>query len=245
MHLGKFLGKLKNGKAFEHQPQELAILNQSAMGSMHRARKHYVLGLDIRNRNVNGDFVECGVYNGGSAATIALALRNTGRKIWLYDSFEGMPTPGALDGMEAMTAIGACVGSEEMVWKNLRIAGLNSNEVILRKGLFEETFQQPLPEKIAFLHIDADWYVNVLYCLDTLYDLVSEGGIILLDDFGHWEGCREAYYDFIQKRRVKPLLERTGHSAAFWIKGRTDNRQFEGAVEIPQISQGVKNRIGL
>jgi O-methyltransferase len=69
--------------------------------------------------------------------------------------------------------------------------------------------------------------------LNTFYDLVPDGGIIILDDFGHWEGCREAFYDFIAQRKLKPLLERFGHTQAFWIKERIHNRDFTGQWEIP------------
>ena len=77
---------------------------------------------------------------------------------------------------------------------------------------------------IAFLHIDADWYDSVQLALETFYDRVSTGGVIILDDFGHWEGCREAFYDFAADRGIKPLLERFGHTQAYWIKDRTHNR---------------------
>ena len=115
----------------------------------------------------------------------------------------------------------------------MRIAGYYPGDYVIRKGWFENTFKMPLPEKIAFLHIDADWYASVTLALDTFYDRVEDGGIIVLDDFGHWEGCRESYYDFVQKKNIKPLLERFGHTIAFWIKGRTHNRDFVGEVAIP------------
>src|SRR5206468_12484893 len=57
-----------------------------------------------------------------------------------------------------------------------------------------------LPELVSILHIDADWYDSVLLALNTFYDRVAEGGIVVLDDFGHKEGCREAFYDFISQR---------------------------------------------
>ncbi len=56
--------------------------------------------------------------------------------------------------------------------------------------------------------------------------LVEDGGVIVLDDFGHWEGCREAFYDFSHQRGIKPLVERFGHTQMFWVKGRTDNRAY-------------------
>jgi O-methyltransferase len=143
------------------------------------------------------------------------------------------PRPG-LDGPEAAAATGACVGSESKVREVLRLAGFKEANVILKKGWFEQSFKEdPHPETIALLHLDCDWYESVLLSLRTFYDRVSEGGTIVLDDFGHWEGCREAFYDFAAERRLKPLLERFGHTQAFWIKGRTHNRDFLGQWEVP------------
>jgi O-methyltransferase len=68
------------------------------------------------------------------------------------------------------------------------------------------------------LHIDADWYDSVFYSLETFYQRVSDGGFIVLDDFGHWEGAREAFYDFCMEHSIKPLIERTGYTQAFWRK---------------------------
>lgn len=77
---------------------------------------------------------------------------------------------------------------------------------------------------MAFLHLDADWYDLVLLVLEAFYPLIVAGGCIDLDDFGYWEGCRQALYDFCFKYGGKPLLERTGTSQTYWFKGRGNNR---------------------
>jgi len=212
---------------------ELARINSYSVSGLRVLTKLYALGLDILTRNVLGDFVECGVCNGGSAAAIACALRETGRRIWLYDSFEGLPMPKEVDGSFAATYVGGCVGAEEKVREAMQIARFPEERCVTRKGWFADTFRAPLPQAVSLLHIDADWYESVTLSLRTFYDLVPEGGIIVLDDFGHWEGCREAFYDFVTRRQLKPLLERFGHSQAFWVKGRAHNREFPGKWEIP------------
>jgi O-methyltransferase len=184
---------------------------------------HYFIARD-EALLVPGDLVECGVLNGGSAAAMALALRDTAKRAWLYDSFAGMPEPSDRDGTDARQFAGACVGSEEMVYRALATVGFERSRAIVRKGWFSETFKLPLPERVSILHVDADWYDSVILALDTFYDRVSVGGVIILDDFGHWEGCREAYYDFVARRGIRPLLERFGHTQAFWVKERTHNR---------------------
>lgn len=205
-------------------PPEIAKLETYSMAGPYILKNLYILAEDVIARNVAGDFVECGVCNGGSAAAIASAFRNTDRRVWLYDSFQGLPAPADVDGPSAGNYTGLCVGSEEKVREAMRVARFPQKHCVIRKGWFQDTFQSELPDVVSFLHIDSDWYDSVMLSLVTFYDRVAEGGVIVLDDFGHWEGCREAFYDFAQARQLKPLLERFAHTQAFWVKGRTHNR---------------------
>ena len=214
-------------------PRELALLDNYSMVGPQMLRKHYALARDIIMRGIAGDLVECGTCNGGSAAAIACAFREDDRKIWLYDSFEGMPQTTQIDGEAAAACVGECVGSIERVREAMQIAKVPLDRYIIHKGWFSDTFPLLSPQVISYLHVDCDWYDSVMLTLNTFYDRVADGGVIVLDDFGHWEGCREAFYDFIADRKLKPVLERVGHTQAFWIKGRTHNRTFAGQCEIP------------
>jgi O-methyltransferase len=178
---------------------------------------------DIEKRGIMGDFVECGTFKGGAAAFIAAHLKPY-RNVWLYDSFEGMPEVTSKDGEEAHQWVGDCVASMADVEEVLSKMKITADRVTIRKGWFEDTFKKSTPSEIAFLHIDADWYESVKLTLETFYDKVRDGGVIVLDDFGHWEGCREAFYDFCNERGIKPLLERFENDQAFWFKGRLHNR---------------------
>lgn len=178
----------------------------------------------VRDKNLKGDIVECGVCNGGTAALLASIIKLEDRHLWLYDSFQGMPTTTDQDGPEASKWVGQCVGSEQSVKEALQQLNVPIGKTKICKGWFEDTFSKQTPEKIALLHIDADWYSSVKLCLDTFYDKVVDGGYIVLDDFGCWEGCREAFYDFCSDRNIKPLIERAGPYQAFWIKGVTHHR---------------------
>lgn len=220
-------------RAGANVPPELALINSYSMCGLRVLEKLSILAQDVIARSVPGDFVECGVCNGGSAAAIACALRTTGRKAWLYDSFIGMPGAEEVDGPAAAQYVGSLVGSEEKVREAMRIVRFPEENCIIRKGWFEDTFQDPLPQAVSFLHIDSDWYDSVMLSLNFFYDRVSVGGIIALDDFGHWEGCREAFYDFVRQRDIKPLLERFGYTQAFWVKERANNREYLGKWEIP------------
>jgi O-methyltransferase len=215
------------------EPSEIERLAPYALGVERVLLKQQRLARDVISRAIPGDLVECGVFNGGSAAAMATAIREGDRRLWLYDSFEGMPKTTAPDGATAAEFVGACKGEVAKVLEALAVVRFPKERAVIRKGWFQDTVNEPLPEKIALLHLDCDWYESVLLALRTLYDRVPDGGVILLDDFGHWEGCREAFYDFTRERDLKPLLERFSHTQAFWVKGRAHNRDFVGQWELP------------
>jgi O-methyltransferase len=148
----------------------------------------------------------------------------SGRKLWIYDSFQGMPETRELDGEEARKYVGTCFASKGDVLEILSATGARPDEFVIMEGLFTNTFQEELPEQVALLHCDADWYDSVNIVLEIFYPLIPEGGCIILDDFGFWEGCRRTFYDFCQKQGERPLLERVGITQAFWIKAKEHNR---------------------
>jgi O-methyltransferase len=209
--------------------KKIALLNNYSMSGSNVLRKLYTIGTDIISRNIDGAFVECGVYNGGSAGAISLALKNSKKHIWLYDSFEGMPETKEIDGNFAKQYVGLTVGNVEKVKECMDIAEIEQDFYTIRKGWFEKSFELPRPENISILHVDCDWYDSVLITLNTFYDSIQDGGAIIIDDFGHFEGCREAVYDFIKSKNIKPLFERFGHSQIFWIKNRMHNRDYSSA----------------
>lgn len=177
----------------------------------------------IEKNNLTGDIVECGTYKGGSAAVLA-AHMSINRRLWLYDSFEGMPGTTVQDGEDAKAYIGEGAVALECVYEALGIAGADLDKVIIKKGWFDYTFKQQLPTEIALLHCDADWYESVLLTLETFYPLVKDGGVVILDDFGYWEGCRVAFYDFCAKHKIAPLVERVSMDQLYWVKNKDTNR---------------------
>lgn len=176
------------------------------------------LANQVNRQNIPGDFVECGTYKGGSAALLSRFL-NLERHLWLYDSFQGMPSTSAKDGENAAEWVGKCVADISDLQEALGHVSAPLEQCHIKPGWFKETFQEELPEQVALLHCDADWYESVFLVLNTFYDRIPKGGCIILDDFGYWEGCREAFYDFCGQRNEKPLLERIGSTQAYWIKG--------------------------
>jgi O-methyltransferase len=177
----------------------------------------------INFQKIPGDLVECGTYKGGSAAVISRYLGKD-RHLWLYDSFEGMPETSNKDGEKAKEYVGKGVASEDDVYEILKLVGTNLDKITIKKGFFHNSFTEEIPEQIAFLHCDADWYESVMLVLRTFYHRIPDGGVIVLDDFGYWEGCREAFYDFCKEYDIKPLVERVSSDQLFWYKGKTSNR---------------------
>ncbi|MGH3718015.1 MAG: TylF/MycF/NovP-related O-methyltransferase [Pseudonocardiaceae bacterium] len=196
-----------------------ALNDAAALETLYRS------AADVADRRVPGDVVECGVYNGGSVATVARALHDGRRTFWLYDSFHGLPPAGDRDGSFARTLPpGGCLGTESTARQTLGRAGVPADRIEVRAGWFHDTFAAPLPSAVCYLHIDADWYDSVLLSLRTFYPLVSPGGVIVLDDFGWWEGARRAFYDFVAEYQIHPLVDRAGPGQLLWIKGATHHR---------------------
>lgn len=152
---------------------------------------------------IPGDVVECGAARGGSAALLGLAIRDFGfpRRLWVFDTFEGIPAPTAADPDYdiAVQYTGQFRGELQAVADLMQRLGI-TEDVRLIKGRFEETLRSSNTGHIAVLHIDGDWYQSVRTCLDSLYDRVSSGGIIQIDDYGHWAGARKAVEEFLSER---------------------------------------------
>lgn len=169
-----------------------------------------------------GDIVECGVWNGGSAALLAEAagIRDGGRACWLFDSFQGLPEPTERDPEEIRRYWfrGWNTGDPERVagiWKRL---GLPGEALRIREGWFHESFDRAPIESIAILHIDADWYEPVRLCLETWYGKVGPGGAVILNDYGLWDGATRAVDDFLRERELQVEILPLGRVGAWFRK---------------------------
>ena len=164
---------------------------------------------EVYRLGIAGAIVECGVWRGGCAAAMAAVSERRGgsRDVWLLDSFDGLPEPTELDGtsahewMAGATAEQRCVANvqevEALLFDKFH---LPRERVHIRRGWFEKTVPAAAPEigPIAVLRLDADWYESTRTCLDHLDPNVSGGGIVIIDDYGYWEGCRRATDDFLR-----------------------------------------------
>src|SRR6266481_5169559 len=174
----------------------------------------------ILTQNIPGDFVECGVWKGGTAFFMAELLKQAGvrdRKVWLFDSFDGMPQVEDIDGATAkaeandpdsfLSAAKSKAPIDE-VRRSANELGLAPYTEFV-KGWFAETLAPARSRvgPIALLHIDCDWYSSVRCCLENLYDQVSDGGFIFLDDYYHYDGCAIAVHEFLAKRGLPARIE--------------------------------------
>lgn len=186
----------------------------------------------IVHHNIPGDIVECGVWKGGSMMAAALRLQQLGdttRKIYLYDTFEGMTPPTAVDEDNRGRSAAARMQAEgrggfwfreplEEVRRNLASTGFDSSRLVFVKGPVEQTIPAQIPDKIAILRLDTDWYESTKHELVHLYPRLSVGGTLILDDYGYWRGSRAAVDEYIAEHQLKLLLHRIDHSGRACIK---------------------------
>jgi hypothetical protein len=190
----------------------------------------YRLCREADRRRIPGTFVECGVYRGGCAGVLAaLAGRSDPpRRVWLFDSFEGLPEPSHEDRSNSLATRGRYAAPIDDVRK-LLFEDLCADPAVvsIEKGWFDRT----LPDAhsrigpIAVLRLDADLYESTRCCLENLYELVSPGGFVLVDDYHGWSGCRTAVDEFldvrgerVEMRQVDPMDRARRLSAVYFEK---------------------------
>lgn len=210
-----------NAVSWDEFAQNYRRIRSYTMSGDARLRGLFNAVRSIKERGVHGDVVECGTARGGSAALLGLSLRACAlqRRLWLFDTFEGIPAPTAADpDFElAVQFTGDFRGELEEVralFARLDIA----RDVQFIKGRFEDTLAGSAVKEIALLHIDGDWYQSVKTCLDYFYDRVSPGGVIQIDDYGHWEGAKRAVDEFFQTRGIAPALTYLDYTGRQMIK---------------------------
>jgi O-methyltransferase len=190
----------------------------------------YVVGSAIP-----GSIVECGVWRGGSMMAAALTLRElnqTNRHLYLFDTFEGMPRPLAVDtsfrGEQATDIFEAlktgedsseyCRARLEEVQAAIASTGYPSTHIHLLKGKVEATLPTNAPDSIALLRLDTDWYESTSHELEHLFPRLSHGGVLIVDDYGHWAGCKRAVDEYFDKNRASLFLARIDYTGRIGIK---------------------------
>ncbi len=207
--LGLFQDLFEKYKDFTMVPEQLFISN-----------------LDLINQysQLEGDYVECGVWRGGMSAAIAEIL-NKDKTIHLFDSFEGLPPAKEIDGKEALAwqkdvnspfYFSNCKADESYAEQALDLAGCKNYKI--HKGWFNQTLPNFKNQKIGILRLDGDWYDSILDCFENLFPQVIEGGIVLLDDYYTWDGCSKAVHDYLSKTKSPSRVHQWKNQVSFIVK---------------------------
>jgi O-methyltransferase len=190
----------------------------------------------IVGHGIDGDFVECGVWRGGSVMMMALALQAFDapeRVLHCFDTFEGMPPPGMADIRHADGASAAAIlaaaprdegnvywaaSSLDTVQRNLATTGYPPQRIRYVKGRVEDTLPAHLPERIALLRLDTDWYASTRHELNHGYPRLAQGGVIIVDDYGFWRGSRRAVDEYLAESGARLLLNRIDDTGRIGVK---------------------------
>jgi Macrocin-O-methyltransferase (TylF) len=197
------------------------LIRNHTMSSRPRLRALHMAVEYVCQLGIPGDIVECGTARGGSAALLGLTLkkRDRDRCLWVFDTFEGLPAPtnNDPDYDVARQYTGGCFGSIQEVNSFFGEIGI-LNQVKLVKGLFQQTLKDSHIGTIAVLHLDGDWYDSTMTCLNHLYDRIAPGGVVQIDDYGHWHGARKAVHDFFYERNIHINLKYIDYTGRQLIK---------------------------
>lgn len=167
--------------------------------------------------NIEGDVVECGVWQGGHI--ILARLVSPLRQCWLYDTFEGMTEPGPHDMKvsghkpppgKALSKKWTMASLEDVI-NNFKATGtydVNKLRFVVGDVLESLTYEEQLPSKIALLRLDTDWYESTKKEMKVLWPRLVSGGILIVDDYGHWMGAKKAVDEYLcaaDRQRLKTI----------------------------------------
>jgi O-methyltransferase len=213
---------------------EYARCSQFTMTSIERMYALYRSVKYVVESQIPGAVVECGVWRGGSMMLAARTLLLAGvddRELYLFDTYKGMSQPTERD--VSWTGAPAeqrwreqqrgdvnewAFASVEEVKRNLAGTGYPMERVNLVEGRVEETIPVNAAERIALLRLDTDWYDSTYHELVHLFPRLERGGVLIVDDYGHWKGAREAVDQYFAETRSPMLLNRIDYTGRVGVK---------------------------
>jgi O-methyltransferase len=236
--LGQFGFDISREDSLLLEPEFQRILAKSRPFTMASRERLYAVFQAVQyvSRNeIPGDIVECGVWRGGASMVAALALlseNDTARRLWLYDTFAGMTTPTDKDvhrwaGENARRTWTRfqrgehndwCYASLQEVKKNLYSTGYQQGQIEFIKGDVVTTLASGGPDRISVLRLDTDWYDSTKVELETLYPRLSPHGVLIVDDYGVWDGARRATDEYFECKNIKMLFQRTDYTGRMGLK---------------------------
>jgi hypothetical protein len=220
------------------EPEFLALYEECKPFTMISAERMYAVYSAVRHiisNDVSGAIVECGVWRGGCMMLAALTLQanNSTRPLFLFDTFTGMTQPTDKDvRTDGSKAIDIWLESRSGEGRNWAFASLEEVETNLaRTGLPQElltfvqgdvlyTVPEQAPKQIALLRLDTDWYESTKHELEQLYPRLTPGGVLIIDDYGHWKGSKDAVDEYLASLDNSPFLMRVDYTGRLAIKPR-------------------------
>ena len=189
----------------------------------------------VIDANISGDIVECGVWKGGCSALMMETFKAAGQEdriFHLYDTFEGMSEPTAVDVhfSGAQNALKQYKEKEKRgkKWSHgpleeakatIERSGYPQENIKIIQGDVIKTLPQNVPQSIALLRLDTDWYESTKAEMDHLYPVLQNGGVFLCDDYGAWKGSYDAVHEYFEEHAIKMLLNiDTSYGGATGVK---------------------------
>ena len=179
----------------------------------------------VIREDIDGDLIETGVWRGGACIFMRGILKAYGcttRKVWVADSFAGLPAPDAsrapADKGDKHQHYKQLAVSLEQVQGNFRTFGLLDEQVHFLKGWFKDTLPTAPIERLAVCRLDGDMYESTDDALRNLYDRLVPGGFLIVDDYGAVPGCKQAVEDFREAKNIKEPMRSIDWTGVYWRK---------------------------
>jgi hypothetical protein len=207
----------------------IEICKKYSMISEERFKNNINSVKTVQKKNILGDIVEIGVWKGGSILSMILEYekyQENNRTFHLYDTFSGMTDPTIhdkdlwnndaslllnYDGIKDVVKAAADLDEvKSNICNHTKYEKIQYHQGDILKNKY-------YPEKIAILRLDTDWYESTKYELDNFYDKVSLGGIVIIDDYGHWKGCKQAVDEFLANH-PKIKIKKTDYTGIWFTK---------------------------
>jgi hypothetical protein len=180
----------------------------------------------VLNENVPGDLIETGVWRGGASIMMRAVLEAYGvtdRRVWLADSFRGLPAPNPdrypLDEVMHFEDFAGLAVSLDAVKENFRRFDSLDERVRFVEGWFCDTLAHVGAERFALIRLDGDLYESTTNALDALYPKLSPGGFVVVDDYGAFEACRAAVHDYRGRHGIADEIDTIDWTGVYWRKG--------------------------